>query len=109
MAKVWFVRRRAARWIAPGGKPSYELPLADLVFSLDLGPQRFLNDEGLLPEPNLPVEQPSDLKKVIVETTEADLEGLPSTAFRVGFYDSPFSPKEVARRLERLSSRSPGA
>jgi hypothetical protein len=32
MARVWFVRRRGGQWVAPGGQPAFEMPLADLIF-----------------------------------------------------------------------------
>jgi len=102
MAKVWFVRRSGSEWIAPGGQPAYELPLEKLVFPLDLGPQRWLCDDRPRPEPALPPEEPLALRKVIVETSREDLAGTPFTWFRVGFYDSPYAPKEAARRIEAV-------
>lgn len=99
MAKVWFVRRLGNEWVAPGGQPAYEVPLSSLAFRLDLGPQRLLVDEIPKPAPHLPPEDPSRLTKVIVETVPADLDR-EFTWFQVGFYDSPFSPTEVSRRLE---------
>ncbi len=99
MAKVWFVRRHGERWIAPGGQPAYELPLANLVFRLDLGPQRRLTDECPEPEPALPPADPASLTKVIVQVTPADLDSQEFTTFQVGFYDSPYSPREVVHRL----------
>lgn len=99
MAKIWFVRRHGERWIAPGGQPVYELPLDDLIFRLDLGPQRRLTDERPEPDPTTPAVDPGSLQKVIVETVPDDLKPLVLTTFQVGFYDSPYSPREVARRL----------
>jgi hypothetical protein len=99
MAQVWFVRREGGKWIAPGGKPYAERPLASLVFPLDLGPQRWLADERPEPAPELPAEDPTRLAKVIVATDARDLDGLELTWFRVGFYDSPYAPREVVRRL----------
>lgn len=99
MAQVWFVRREGGRWIAPGGKPFAERPLASLVFLLDLGPQRWLPDERPEPAPECPPEDPGRLTKVIVATDPSDLNDLEFTWFCVGFYDSPYSPREVARRL----------
>lgn len=99
MAKVWFVRRHGAQWVAPGGKPAYQQPLQGLVHRLDLGPQRWLCGVRPHPEPGLGPEDPARLCKVIVETEPSDLQGAIFTAFRVGFYDSPYPPGEVARRL----------
>jgi hypothetical protein len=99
MAKVWFVRRRGGQWIAPGGVPVFEAPLQDLVFKLDIGTHRWLSAEHPTPAPELAGETPNQLTKVVIQTDEGDLRGQISTAFRVGFYDSPYSPREVARRL----------
>jgi hypothetical protein len=106
MANVWFVRREGGRWVAPGGQPAYRLPLADLVFPLDLGPQRWLPDERPDPRNDLPAEAPASLHKVIIETEPSDLVGTEFTWFRVGFYDSPYLPRETVRRLELLQRRS---
>jgi hypothetical protein len=106
MAKVWFVRRDGGRWVAPGGQPRYRLPLTELVFRLDLGPQRWLPDDQPDPRPDLPPEEPSALEKVMVETEASDLTGAEFTWFRIGFYDSPYSPAEVVRRLDALQRRS---
>jgi hypothetical protein len=106
MAKVWFVRREGGRWVAPGGRPSFDLPLADLVFKLDLGPQRWLPDERPDPRPDLPAEDVSALEKVMVETEASDLANAELTWFRVGFYDSPYAPREAERRLAALQRRS---
>jgi hypothetical protein len=100
MARVWFVRRRGAEWVAPrGGDPACERPLADLVFSLDLGTHRRLSDEAPVSAPSLPHVPPSDLSRVIVETTSGDLAEYPFSGYEVGYYDSPYSPFEAARRL----------
>ncbi|HUI26237.1 MAG TPA: hypothetical protein VL403_09160 [Candidatus Kryptonia bacterium] len=99
MAKVWFVRRYGTEWIAPGGAPALQAALSELIFKLDLGPQRWLSSERPVPSPNLSREEPSRLTKVIVETEPSDLAAQPSTTYRVGFYDSPYPPAEAARRL----------
>ncbi len=99
MAKVWFVRRRGAEWIAPGGAPVCQAPLAELIFKLDLGPQRWLSHERPAPAAELPREEPQSLTKVMIETGVDDLAGQMLTTYRVGFYDSPYPPSEVSRRL----------
>jgi hypothetical protein len=99
MAKVWFVRRNGAEWVAPGGAPVYQAPLDDLIFKLDLGPQRWLSHERPSPTPELPREDPQSLTKVMIETGPGDVAGQTLTAYKVGFYDSPYPPGEVARRL----------
>lgn len=99
MARVWFVRRRGAQWVAPGGVPACERPLADLVFPLDLGPHRYLSDEAPLPDPGLPSVPPGELLRVIVETTPADLAQHQFSGYALGYYDSPYRPREAAHRL----------
>jgi hypothetical protein len=99
MARVWFVRRRGAQWVAPGGAPACERPLADLVFPLDLGPHRYLSDEAPFPDPALPAVPPGDLLRVIVETTPADVAQHQFSGYVLGYYDSPYRPREVAHRL----------
>ena len=99
MAKVWFVRRRGAEWVAPGGAPVLEAPLADLIFRLDIGPQRWLPDDRLQPATELPREDADRLTKIIIETGAGDLTGQECTTYRLGFYDSPYRPADGARRL----------
>jgi len=102
MARVWFVRRQGGQWIAPGGAPAFELPLPSLIFPLDLGVHRTVSTERPLPDPDLAAEDPSALQHVFVEVSAADLDGLIFTGYQPGFYDSPYSPSEAARRLMRL-------
>jgi hypothetical protein len=104
MAKVWFARRKRAEWIVPGGRPAYEMPLSDLVFKLDLGPQRWMGEVRPNPDTALAPEDPSALEKVFVETTLDDIAGREFSSFRIGFYDSPYPPAEVAKRLPRRAS-----
>ncbi len=99
MARVWFVRRHGGQWVAPGGVPAYERPLASLIFPLDLGVHRFVSSERPQPAPELPAEPPEALKHVFVDVDAADLDGLIFSGYRPGIYDSPYSPAEVARRL----------
>ena len=99
MARVWFVRRHGAQWIAPGPQPAFERPFEALVFPLDLGTHRFVDDERPVPAPELPAELPEALHKVFIEVEPKDLAGLEFSGYRAGIYDSPYSPREVARRL----------
>jgi hypothetical protein len=102
MAKVWFVRRHGGRWIAPGGDPAFNLPLASIQFPLDLGPHRHLGDERPQPAPETAREDPASLQRVMVELFDADLDGRDFSGFRPGFYDSGLSPREAAQRLSSL-------
>ena len=99
MARVWFVRRRGGQWVAPGGQPVVELPLAELIFPLDLATHRRLNEDPPVPAPDLPAEPPEALHRVIVEVEPKDLDGLEFSGYAAGFYDSTYSPREAARRL----------
>ena len=107
MARVWFVRRRGGQWVAPGGQPVVELPLAELIFPLDLATHRRLEDDPPVPAADLPPEEPAALHKVIVEVEPKDLDGFEFSGYAAGFYDSPYSPREAARRL--AARRGPGA
>lgn len=110
MARVWFVRRHGGQWIAPGGQPACERPLADLIFPLDLGVHRTVSTERPLAAPDLPAEPPEALQHVFVEVEAADLAALPFSAYRPGIYDSPWRPAEAARRLApRRRSTAPAA
>jgi len=99
MARVWFVRRQGGQWIAPGGQPAFERPLAELIFPLDLGVHRIVLSERPSPAPECPAEAPAALKRVFVEVEPHDVDALPFCAYEPGIYDSPFSPAEAARRL----------
>ena len=107
MAKVWFARRVGARWEAVDRRPAYEMPLSQLIFKLDLGWQRRLDTSskpvpGGIPESGIAVKP----TKVLVEVSAADLEAALFPGYQVGWYDSPFSPAEVARRLGSSQSAS---
>ena len=109
MARVWFVRRRGGQWVAPGGKPAFELPLAELIFPLDLATHRRIEDDRPVPAPELPPEDTASLHKVIVEVEPKDLDGLEFSGYAPGFYDSPYSPHEAARRLAVARRSGTGA
>ena len=106
MARVWFVRRRGGQWIAPGGVPACEIPLADIVFPLDIGTHRRVSTERPVPAPDEAAVPPGDLQRVFVEVDAEDLVGLTFTGYRPGVYDSPYSPAEVDRRLAAQRRRA---
>jgi hypothetical protein len=106
MARVWFVRRRGGQWAAPGARPAFELPLADLIFPLDLGTHRRVDGDPPVPAPDLPAEDPAALQRVLVEVEPKDLTNLEFSGYMPGIYDSPWSPPAAARRLAALSSRA---
>ena len=99
MARVWFVRRRGGQWVAPGGAPAAELPFADLIFPLDIATHRLVPDDPPVPDPRLPAEAPSALQRVLIEVEPKDLGGLEFSGYQAGIYDSPYSPRDAARRL----------
>jgi hypothetical protein len=103
MAKVWLVRRRGGQWVAPGGAPAFEAPLAKIQFALDLGIHRRLDDETPLPAPELAPEPPESLERVMVEVGNDDLAQWTLSGFRPGVYDSALSPRAAADRLRRLA------
>jgi hypothetical protein len=102
MARVWFVRRRGGQWVAPGGKPAFELPLAQLIFPLDIGTHREVTDDPPVPLADLPPQAPAALHRVMIEVEPKDLSDLDFSGYRAGLYDSPYSPSEAARRLAAL-------
>ncbi|MFN8642967.1 MAG: hypothetical protein U0802_15420 [Candidatus Binatia bacterium] len=106
MARIWFVRRRGGEWVAPGGVPAGEIPLADIIFPLDIGIHREASSEPLVPAPEEAAVEPSALQRVFVEVDAEDLVGLRFTGYRPGVYDSPYGPAEVARRLTALRRRT---
>jgi len=107
MARVWFVRRLGGQWVAPGGVPAAEKPFADLVFPLDIGTHRLMTDERVVPAAELPAEAPEALQRVFVAVDGADLDDLVFTGYEPGLYDSPYSPREVARRLAGSGAGAP--
>lgn len=105
MAKVWFVRRRGGQWIAPGGAPAFELPLARIVFPLDLGVHRRLDADGApRPDPGLGAEPPEALQRVVVQVDAADVSDRAFSGYVPGIYDSPLSPSAATGRLARLKA-----
>jgi len=109
MARVWFVRRRGAQWVAPGGSPAFELPFAELIFPLDVGTHRLVDSDPPVPAPELPVEPPAQLHRVFVEVEPKDLTSLEFSGYHAGVYDSPYSPSEAARRLASLRGTAASA
>jgi hypothetical protein len=107
MARVWLVHRRGAQWVAPGGAPAYEQPFAELIFPLDIGTHRRVSDDPPIPAPDEPPLPPEKLQKALIEVEPRDLTALEFSGYGAGFYDSPYSPQEVVRRLEALKTIAP--
>jgi hypothetical protein len=103
MAKVWFVRRRGNEWIAPGGAPAWEAPLAEILFPLDLGTHRRVDRrEAPLAARDVAAETPDVLQRVMVEVDAGDVEDRALSGYACGLYDSALSPRAAAMRLERI-------
>lgn len=104
MAKVWFVRRRGNQWIAPGGEPVYEVPLADILFPLDLGTHRRLDPGDAPIEARDVAAEPADsLQRVMVEVGPGDVADRELSGYECGLYDSALSPRAAAARLDRIA------
>jgi hypothetical protein len=99
MANVWFVQRVGGEWRKGNEQPSFQRPLADLIFKVDLGPQRRLADGGAPQPADGSAAGPLEHSKTFVEVTEDDLRDGFFGGYFPGWYDSPYSAAEVARRL----------
>lgn len=106
MARVWFARRRGAQWIAPGGRAAFDLPFAQLIFPLDVGTHRRIENDPPVAAIDLPAEPPSALHKVLIEVEPKDIAGLEFSGYHPGVYDSPYSPAAAAQRLSALAARA---
>ena len=103
MANVWFVQRVGGDWKKVGDQPAYRQQLRDLIFKLDLGPQRRLSPESV-PEPGDASLGVTASTKVFVEVTEDDLRDSYFGGYFPGWYDSPYRAPEVERRLHTKSA-----
>jgi hypothetical protein len=99
MANVWFVERVGADWKTVGGEPAFRLPLAQLIFKLDLGPHRRQTPESTPERGDRLGREPAPHAKVFVEVTDDDLKDTYFGGYYPGWYDSPYSAQEAARRL----------
>src|SRR3954467_11753711 len=104
MARVWFARRRGGQWIAPGGRAAFDLPFAQLIFPLDVGTHRRVENDPPVPAADLPAEPPAALHKVLIEVDPKDIGGCEFSGYRPGVYDSPYSPTAAAQRLAGLTA-----
>jgi hypothetical protein len=98
MANVWFVERVGREWKTLGDRPAFQLPLAELIFKLDLGPQR-RQSAGEVPERGPGGSAPAEHTKVFVEVGPDDVKDRRFAGYYPGWYDSPYSAREVERRL----------
>ena len=104
MANVWFVQRVGAAWKKVAEQPAFQRPLGELIFKVDLGPQRRLADSSA-PEPrDESIDGVTAHTKVFVEVTADDLKDSYFAGYFPGWYDSPYSALEVTRRLAPVRS-----
>ena len=106
MANVWFVQRVGAVWKKTSDQPAFQRPLGELIFKLDLGPQRRL-DTASAPEPAGGTATATAHTKVFVEVTDDDLKETYFGGYFPGWYDSLYSALEVARRLGQARTEQP--
>src|SRR6476619_5584031 len=100
MANVWFVQRVGGEWKKVADQPAFQRPLGDLIFKVDLGPQRRLAANGAPSPADGSADGPIDHTKAFIEVTEEDLRGALFGGYFPGWYDSPYSAAEVRRRLQ---------
>lgn len=98
MANVWFVHRVGAEWKKTGEQPAFQRPLGELIFKVDLGPQRRLAADAA-PQPADGGAGGTEHSKAFVEVTDDDLRDARFGGYFPGWYDSPYSAAEVTRRL----------
>lgn len=99
MANVWFVQRVGGAWKKVSEQPAFQRPLGDLIFRIDLGPQR---RQAIGPEPTDETTDGITAKtRTVVEVTEDDVKGAYFGGYFPGWYDSPYSALEVGRRLSQ--------
>jgi len=96
MANVWFVHRVGGIWKTVGGEPAFRRPLGDLIFKLDLGPQR---RQAAAPERDELLTDVGPTTKVYVEVEDADVAESHFGGYYPGWYDSPYAAPEATRRL----------
>ena len=104
MANVWFVRRVGGVWKKVGDEPAFRQPLRELIFKLDLGPQRRLGQDSFPEPPDASTANTVSNTKVYVEVTEDDLQSAYFGGYFPGWYDSPYNAPEVERRLHAKTS-----
>jgi hypothetical protein len=99
MANVWFVHRVGGAWKTVAAEPAYRTPLGDLIFRLDLGPQRRLSARNVPERDDLAADITPETK-VFVEVTDADVREAYFGGYFPGWYDSPYAAPEARRRLD---------
>lgn len=96
MANVWFVHRVGGIWKTVGADPAFRRPLGDLIFKLDLGPQR---RQAVVPDRDELIEAAGPKTKVFIEVLDEDVKDSHFGGYYPGWYDSPYAAPEATRRL----------
>jgi hypothetical protein len=91
MARVWVVYREGLRLV---GQVVAHVALEPAVAKLDIAPWRLFTTA---PPDEATAKAASVRRRVLVEVREEDRGEF--SGFDPGFYESPFSPEEVSRRL----------
>lgn len=100
MANVWFVERVGSVWKTLGDRAAFERPLGDLIFKLDLGPQRRRAADEI-PERGEGSPAAADARtKILVEVVAEDVADRLLSGYFPGWYDSPYAALEARRRLQ---------
>jgi hypothetical protein len=92
-----------------GGRAAFDLPFAELIFPLDVGTHRRIENDPPLPATDLAAEPPSALHKVLIEVEPKDIAGLEFSGYHPGVYDSPYSPAAVRAAPQRAGRARRGA
>ena len=98
MAKLWIVYREGLRLV---GAVAGEADLTRCIATLDVAPWRFFTVEQPV---SVSLDQARNARgrtRALVEVVEQDRYDL--CPFSVGFFESPYSPEECLRRLNRAS------
>lgn len=99
MANVWFVQRVGGVWKKVSDQPAFQRPLGELIFRIDLGPQR---RQAIPPEPtDDTTDGVTPQTKAFVEVTDDDVKQSYFGGYFPGWYDSPYSAAEVGRRVSQ--------
>jgi hypothetical protein len=94
VAKLWLTYREGLRLI---GAVAGEAPLESAASRLDIAPWRFFTAKPPDALPLAEVRRATERKRVLLEVTPTDRYDL--CGLVVGFYESPYSFDECARRL----------
>ena len=102
MAKLWIVYREGLRLL---GAPVADVALETAIARLDIAPWRMFTERPPERVPLETVRASPERKRALLEVGEDDRYEL--CGLSVGFYESPYSPDECMRRLDRSVATAP--